>query len=207
MPSSRKRRPDDRPAEIIAAALELFAERGFAATRLEDVAARAGLSKAAIYLYFDDKTSLLKAVVKETVGARIAQVAAVVGHLDGDVAPVLRRFLTTVAHGVRDTRLPDIIKLVIAESRAHPQIGQFYLDEVIGAALPMLQGLIERGVARGEFRPVDARLAAKSLIGPMLLAALWKSVFQPIGADPIDVEALAAQHADLVLHGLVPRVS
>lgn len=198
----RKRRPDARPGEIITAALDLFAERGFSGTRLEDVAARAGLSKAAIYLYFDDKTALLKAVVKEAVGARIAQVRAAAAQHSGPVAPMLRRLLATVATGIGESRLPDIIKLVIAESRAHPEIGQFYLDEVIGQALPMVQGLIERGIATGEFRPVDARLAVKSLIGPMVLAAIWRSVFEPIGAAALDVDALAAQHAEIVIRGL-----
>jgi len=198
---ARKRRPDARPGEIIEAALELFSQRGFSATRLEDVAARAGLSKAAIYLYFEDKTALLKAVVQETIGAKIAQVRSAASPA-GPVSPVLRQLLMMVAAGVRNTRLPDIIKLVISESRAHPDIGRHYLDNVIGQVLPMAQALIERGIASGEFRSIDARLAVKSLIAPMLLAALWRSVFEPIGAEPLDAEALAAQHADLIIRGL-----
>ena len=197
----RRRRPDARPGEIITAALELFSERGFSATRLEDVAARAGLSKAAIYLYFDDKTSLLKAVVQETIGTRIAQFRGAVTPA-GPVAPLLRQLLLMVAAGVCNTRLPDVIKLVISESRAHPEIGRHYLENVIGQAMPMAQALIERGIASGEFRAVDARLAVKSLIAPMLLAALWRSVFEPIGAEPLDAEALATQHADLIIRGL-----
>lgn len=202
--ANKKRRPDDRPAEIIAAALELFSEQGFSATRLEDVAARAGLSKAAIYLYFDDKTALLKAVVEATVGASIerARATASAAGAAGPVAPLLRQMLATVATAMHATRLPHVIKLVISESRAHPEIGRYYLENVIGRVMPTVQALIERGIASGEFRNLDAGLAVKSLIAPMLLAAMWKSVFEPIGAAELDVQALAAQHADIIVRGL-----
>lgn len=200
----RKRRPDARPAEILEAALDLFTERGFSATRLEDVASRAGLSKAAIYLYFKDKTSLLKALVQATVGPNIGMASALLSQHQGPVAPLLRQLLTVIAGRMAEGRLPRLIKLIISESRAHPEIGRWYLENVINAALPLFQSLIEKGVATGEFRAVDVRLAVKSLIGPMLLGAMWKSVFEPLGADPIDIEALAAQHADLMMRGLKP---
>lgn len=200
--TNSKRRPAERPAEILEAALDLFTERGFSATRLEDVAARAGLSKAAIYLYFKDKTSVLTALVQDLVGANIAAASDHAAHLDGPVEPVLRQLLQVLAHRLTETRLPLLIKLVISESRAHPELGRFYLDNVINRALPLFQSLIERGIASGELRPVDAGLAVKSLVAPMLLAALWKSVFEPIGAEPIDVAALAEHHAELILRGL-----
>ena len=200
----RKRRPTARPAEILAAALDLFTERGFSATRLEDIASRAGLSKAAIYLYFKDKISLLQALVQATAGPNLALVAAMIAAHQGPVAPLLRQILGVMADRMSETRLPDLIKLVISESRAHPEIGRFYLENVIGKALPMLQSLIERGIASGEFRAVDPRLTVKCLIGPMLLGALWKSVFQPIGAEPLDIEALARQHADFIVRALQP---
>lgn len=201
---TRKRRPAARPAEILAAALELFTERGFNATRLEDVASRAGLSKAAIYLYFKDKNSLLAALVQATAGASIAAAGLQVSQHQGPVAPLLRQLLGFMASRLQETRLPDLIKLVISESRAHPEIGRSYLDNVIGKALPLFQSLIERGVASGEFRVVDAGLTVKCLVGPMLLGAIWKSAFEPIGAEPIDIAALAAHDADLILRALQP---
>jgi len=201
---TRKRRPEARPSEILEAALDLFTERGFSATRLEDVASRAGLSKAAIYLYFKDKTSLLKALVQETVGANIAMASGLIAQQQGPVEPVLRQLLVILASRMADGRLPRLIKLIISESRAHPEIGQWYLENVIGKALPLFQSLIDKGIASGEFRAVDARLAVKSLMGPMLLSAIWKSVFEPLGAEPLDVEALAAQHAEMMIRGLRP---
>jgi AcrR family transcriptional regulator len=199
---TRKRRPDARPREILDAALDLFSEKGFSATRLEDVASRAGLSKAAIYLYFNDKTSLLKAVVETVAIPNLAAAGALVAAHKGPVAPLLQQLLGFLASRMRDTRLPDLIKLVIGESRAHPEIGRFYLEHVIGKALPLFEQLIARGIASGEFRAVDPRLTVKCLIGPMLLGAIWKSVFEPIGAETLDIEALARQHGDLIVTAL-----
>lgn len=204
---ARRRRPDARPKEITEAALALFAERGFTATRLEDVAARAGLSKAAIYLYFEDKAALLRAVVEETAGSSIASVAHEIAGHAGPTAPLIRKLLLIVAGRIATTPLPQLIKLVISESRLHPEIGRLYLETVINKALPMAQALIERGIATGELRAVDARLAVKSLVGPMVLSAIWRSVFEPIGGEPLDVEALASQHADLILNGLLQQRS
>jgi AcrR family transcriptional regulator len=200
----RQRRPEARPGEILAAALALFSKKGFSATRMDEVAARAGVSKGVIYLYFPDKTALLKALVKQATGGQITQVAQLADNLDGPVAPLLRQLIQQMAWRVESTELPSIIKLVIAESRAHPEIGKFYLKNVIGAALPILERLIRRGIAAGEFREVDARLAAKCLMGPMLLSAIWRSVFAPLGAEAIDTKALAGLHADLFLKGLEP---
>lgn len=202
--TDRRRRPKARPAEILAAALELFTERGFAATRLEDVASRAGLSKAAIYLYFKDKTSLLKAIVQATVAPNIGLVAELIGQHQGPVAPLLRQLLSVLAGRMQESRLPDIIKLVISESRAHPEIGRFYLENVIGKALPLFESLIEKGIASGEFRPVDPHLTVKCLVGPMLLGAIWTSVFVPIGAKPVDLAGLASHDADLIIRALQP---
>lgn len=202
--TARKRRPKARPAEILEAALHLFTERGFKATRLEDVASRAGLSKASIYLYFKDKESLLAALVRATVGSNISLAGEMAAHHQGPVGPLLAQLLRLMAGRMRDTRMPDLIKLVISESRAHPEIGRFYLNNVIGKGLPLFQSLIARGIASGEFRPVDPALTAKCIVGPMLLGALWKSAFEPIGAEPLDLEALASHNADLIIRALQP---
>jgi len=200
----RSRRPEARPAEILAAALDVFTEKGFSAARLDDVASRAGLSKAAIYLYFKDKTALLKALVEDMVGANITLAGDLIEHHRGPVAPVIGQLFAILADRMTTTRLPDLIKLVISESRAHPEIGRFYLENVIGKALPLFQSLIERGMATGEFRPVEPRHTVKCMLGPMLLSAVWKSVFEPLGAEPLDIRGLAAQQADFVIRALKP---
>jgi AcrR family transcriptional regulator len=200
----RSRRPQARPAEILSAALDLFAEKGFAATRMEDVASRAGLSKAAIYLYFPDKVALLKALVSDVAGSTLVQAAGLIQQHTGPVSPVIRQMIVFMAARLRDTRLPELMKVVISESRAHPEVGQLYLENVIAKGLPLFEGLIRRGIETGEFRAIDPALAVKALVGPMLLAAIWRTVFEPLGAEALDIEAYATQHADVYLKGLAP---
>ena len=200
----QRRAPAERPQEILAAALELFVEKGFAATRLDDVAERAGLSKAAIYLYFDDKTALFQGVIRQTISANIGTVEALAKAHQGPVSALIPGILDFIASRVEDTPMASIAKLVIAESRAFPEIGRFYLKEVIGRGIPIFEGLIGRGIANGEFRKVDPLFTVRSLIGPMLLSIVWKTVFEPIGAEKLDVRGLARHHADLMLHALRP---
>ena len=202
--AKQRRAPSERPQEILEAALGLFVEKGFAGTRLDDVAERAGLSKAAIYLYFKDKEALLEGVIRQTISANLGTVEALAKAHQGKVSNLIPAILEFMASRVEDTPMPSIAKLVIAESRAYPEIGRFYLKEVIGRGIPLFEGLIARGVAQGEFRPVDPMLTVRSLIGPMLLSVIWKTVFEPIGAEKLDVRALARHHADLMLHALRP---
>jgi AcrR family transcriptional regulator len=203
MKSAKQRRaPAERPGEILEAALALFAEKGFAATRLDDVAARAGLSKAAIYLYFEDKTALFQGVVRQAVTVNLGRVEAMLKAHQGPVAVLLPRILEFMGGRIEQTPMAAVAKLVISESRAFPEIGRFYLKEVIGHAFPLMEGLIRRGIAQGEFRRVDPAMTVRSLIGPMLLAAIWRTVFEPIGAEKLDVRALARHHADLMVHAL-----
>lgn len=200
--TGKPRRPEERPAEILAAALELFAEKGFSATRMDEVAARAGLSKAGVYLYFKDKTALLKALVNEMAGANISVARGIVEAHEGPLSPLVATILAFLAGQVRHTRFPELIKIVISESRAHPEVGQLYLDSVVRQGLPLFEGLIRRGIASGEFRNVDPSFAAKAMLGPMLLAVIWKTVLEPIGAEALDIEAYAAQHAQIFLKGI-----
>ncbi len=200
----QRRAPAERPKEILEAALELFVEKGFAGTRLDDVAERAGLSKAAIYLYFDDKLALFQGVIRQIVISKFDVIEGMVAGHRGSVAALIPPMLQFMASRIEDTPLASIAKLVIAESRAFPEIGRFYLKEVIGRGIPLFEGLIKRGIAQGDFRAVDPVLTVRSIVGPMLLAILWKTVFEPIGAEKLDVKALARHHADLMLHALRP---
>ena len=199
---SRQRRPEARPAEILAAALELFAEKGFTATRMQDVASRAGLSKAAIYLYYKDKMALLQALVQEMAGANLTVAAGIAEHYQGPAGPLLRQILMFMAGQLRSTRFPDLLKIIISESRAHPEIGRMYFENVISKGLPIFESVIRRGIASGEFRNVDPAFAVKSMVAPMLLAAIWKTVFEPLGAEQLDIEAYATQHVDGFIRGI-----
>jgi AcrR family transcriptional regulator len=200
----QRRAPAERPKEILEAALDLFVEKGFAGTRLDDVAERAGLSKAAIYLYFEDKTALFLGVVRLAVISNFSMVEAMLAAHRGPVGELIPRILEFMASRIEQTPIASIAKVVVSESRAFPEIGQFYLKEVIGRGLPLFEKLIAKGVEQGEFRKVDPALTVRSLVGAMLLGGLWKTVFEPIGGEPLDVHALARHHADLMLHALRP---
>lgn len=201
--AKQRRAPAERPAEILEAALALFVEKGFAATRLDDVAARAGLSKAAIYLYFEDKTALFQGVVHQAAVANFSMVEAMLKAHRGSVAALLPRILEFMAGRIEDTPIAAVAKIVVSESRAFPEIGRFYLKEVIGRGIPLLEGLVRRGIAEGEFRRVDPALTVRSIVGPMVLAIIWRSAFEPIGAEKLDVKALARHHAGLMLQALI----
>jgi AcrR family transcriptional regulator len=198
-----RRRKTARPGEIVAAALEVFVEKGFAATRLEEVAARAGVSKAALYLYFETKTDLFRAVVAELVNPRIDQ-ARMLAAVEGQpLALVVPNLLAMIAAAVQATRLGGVARMVIGESRAFPDLARVWHDQVVSQAVGVLTALIARAQARGEARAGDPRLYALSLMGPMLAGILWREVFEPAGAEPVDLQALAAQHAAVFLNGAV----
>ena len=198
-----RRRKEARPGEIVAAALEVFAEKGFAAARLDDIAARAGVSKGALYLYFETKQDLFRAVVRETVAPNIAAVEAAVMASDLPFDTLARMLLGRIAEVLSSTPLGSVAKVVIAESRNFPDLARIWHDDVISRALKIATGLIERAQAKGEIRSGDPRIHAFSLVGPMLMGVLWREVFAPVGIEPVDLRAVAAQHADTALQGML----
>jgi AcrR family transcriptional regulator len=196
-----RRRKEARPDEILAAALASFAERGFAATRLEDVAARAGISKGTLYLYFKGKEELFEAVVRATLVPNLERLEVLTASFEGSSARLLERLLLTIA-GVVDSRVGAIPKLVIAEAGNFPDLARFYLDEVVRRGLRLIGTILRRGIERGEFRPVDVDHTVFCVIAPMLIAALWKNSLEPHDDAPLDAQALARAHLELLLRGL-----
>lgn len=199
-----RRRKADRPAEILKAGLEVFATRGFAATRLDEVAKRAGVSKGALYLYFDTKEALFRAVVAEAVQPNLERVK-MLATADLPFETLIRMAVGGMALKVSgDRRIGGVVKLVVAESGNLPELGAIWHQTVILPALGAVTVLIGRAQERGEVRAGDPRHFAFGLIAPLLLGALWRETFEPVGAEPVDIEALAAQHLDTVLRGMKP---
>ena len=198
-----QRRSEDRPREICAAALEVFAEKGFAAAKLDEIARRAGVSKGTLYLYFKDKEQLFRAVVRDSIAPNVAAITSAISAMDAPFADVVRMFLAGFAE--REARLPlgAVAKMVIGESRNFPELARVWHDEVASKAIGALAAAIERAQRRGEVRNGDPRLFAFSLMGPMVLGALWRATLVPAGGEPLDLPALARQHADTVLEGLL----
>ena len=204
---ARQRRKEARPQELLDAALDLFVEKGFAATRSEEVAARAGVSKGTLYLYYPSKEELLKAVIRANISQEIAEGEDIVRGFDGPTTELLPYLMAEWWRRIGETRASGICKLIVSEVRNFPDIAAFYLEEVVLPAERMIGGVIQRGIDRGEFRPVPIHETVHALIAPMLFMMLHKhSMGCCQGADrAIDPQRLIAAQLDLVLHGLVPR--
>src|SRR5690242_3244503 len=195
-----RRRAADRPQEILDAALTVFVSKGFAATKLDDVAVAAGISKGLLYRYFDNKAELFKEVIRQTLVTTIRDVGDRT-RASGSALAALDIFLEQIIAVASDARRSAIPKLVISESGSFPELAVFYLAEVIGPGLKQLAALVRRGIESGEFRKVDPELTAKSIIAPLLLTAIWRHTFARHTPTPLNPDALIRQHRDIVLHG------
>lgn len=201
-PTTRwRRRKTARPAEILSAALACFAERGFAATRLDDVAALAGITKGTLYLYFRSKEELFKAVVRQELLPTIEWAEAMVTQSTASSMVVLEQLVELFSR-VISSRLSAIPKLVLTEAGNFPELARFYLEEVVDRGMQLLRSILERGVEAGELRPIDTESAVMSVIAPLLLAALWRHSFEPHASRPLDIDALCRTHLELLRHGL-----
>jgi AcrR family transcriptional regulator len=197
-----RRRKDARPAELLEAALEVFAEKGFAAARMEDIAARAGAAKGTIYLYFPSKQAVFEALVHSAIVPNLERAEAITASHDGPVAPLLRRLLALFATVLADRRLVQFPRLIVGEAGNFPELARFYRTTVIDRGLALIAGLHRRGVERGEFRPQDSEAVARLVVAPMLLLAIWRTVFAPLADDPFDPAPVLAAHGEVLLRGL-----
>lgn len=196
-PPRWRRRKEARPQEIVAAAMDVFAERGFAAARLEEVAARAGVSKGTLYLYFPSKDELFKAVIRAAILPNLQQAEALVAAAGGPCFPVLERLLRMVARLIATTRMAVIPRLVIAEAGNFPELAAFYHREVIRRGFGVLASLLQRGIDTGEFRPVAVDPTVRLIVAPLLMSAVWRTSFDGVdGEPPLDVTALVEIHID-----------
>jgi len=199
----RQRRKEARPHELLEAALTLFAEKGFAATRAEEVAQLAGVSKGTLYLYYPSKEELLKAVFAHYLSARIADTAAQVRRVQGPMAPVLREMLVAWWQEVYASPVSGTFKLIIAEARNFPDIAEFYVREVIEPGHRLTGDIVRRGIASGEFRDVDVESAVHSLLLPMVMLCTHKHALGACTQHSIDAAKFIADHVELVLRGLL----
>ena len=203
-PQRWTRRKQARPGEILDAALKVFAEKGFAAARMEDIARRAGVTKGTIYLYFPSKEDVFKQLVREAVGSTLTTVTADVATYEGSARFLLRMVLTAMGSILIDSDKVVLPKIVIAESANFPWLAEFYRFEVIERGLGLMSSLIQRGIDRGEFRPLPPEHVARLFVAPMLLSAIWRATFSHLDPVPYDHKALLATHLDVIFRGLAP---
>lgn len=199
---ARRRRKAARPAELVAAALDSFVDKGYAATRLEDVAARAGVSKGTLYLYFDSKEALFKAVVREGLLPALAEGEQIVANFKGSSVDLLREVMSGMWRLIGSQRIGGIPKLVFAEARNFPEIAAFYHQEVILRGTALIREVIRRGVAQGEFRALDPEVAIYIVIAPVLMRMIWQHSIDCCAAAGITDEAYFSEYFEIMLCGL-----
>jgi len=197
-----QRRKDARPEEIIKAALEVFADRGFAATKLEDVARRAGVTKGTIYLYFENKEALFKALIRQTIVPVIAQGEAIAQAFTGSARDLFERLVREYWRLVGETALSSIPRLMIAEAGNFPLLARFYYEEVITRGHRLMEGVLERGIKAGEFKKVNLAVATKLAMSPLLHAVVARRAFAACMPEGFDVSSYLDTHIDLFLHGI-----
>jgi AcrR family transcriptional regulator len=201
-PARWRRRKEARPQEILEAALMVFAEKGYAAARMDDIAARAGVTKGTIYLYFDNKEAVFKTLVRDSIGDTLARVVEAAERFEGSASDLLRLMLRTIGQFVRASDRVVLPKIVIGELGNFPELMRFYREEVVEKGLATLGSVISRGVARGEVRDIAPEHAARLCIAPILLAAVWRTTFARIDSETYDLEGLIETHIDVLLRGL-----
>ena len=206
----RQRRKETRPQELLDAALHLFVEKGFAATRSEEVARQAGVSKGTLYLYYPSKEELFKAVVRHNVVSLISEGQEMVAQFEGSSSDLLVCLLNTWWQRVGNTPAAGIHKIVLAEVRNFPELAQFYTDEVMIPADVLFCSAVQRGIDSGEFRKLPLHEVAHALMAPVIFMALHRHSF---GACPVsgglmmEPGVMLQTHLDLILRGLEVRAA
>ncbi|RSV17339.1 TetR family transcriptional regulator [Sphingomonas sp. ABOLG] len=202
-PSPRRRRKEARPSEILAAALSVFSERGFAAARLDDVAERAGIAKGTIYLYFSTKEELFEAVVRDAFSPVLERMTGAMALPDMSCRALVELMIRTMYVQMVATERREILRLLVAEAKRFPDLVSFYHREAISRGKAIAGEILRRGIASGEFRDSPATRYPEVLMGPAILAAVWKLVFEPV--EPMDLDRMVEAHLDLVLGSIVAR--
>lgn len=192
VPDSAARKP--RPAELLDAALDTFRERGFAGTRMEDIAARAGVSKGTIYLYFPSKEAIFEALVMTPQMAMTAET--------GPATARLGMLVKAFARVTADARLVALPRLVLAEAGNFPEMARFYREQVVGRGLALVAGILEQGMDAGEFRRLDPMITARVFLAPLVLSTLWRATFAAVEDAPLPTETVLGLHLELFLRGI-----
>lgn len=207
-PRLRQRRKAARPQELLEAALTLFVEKGLAATRTDDVARLAGVSKGTLYLYYPSKDALFKAVVHHYLVQVIAEGTDLLDQFEGSAADLLRLLMQTWWTRVGAEKVAGLVPLIMAESAHFPELAQFYVDQVIEPSRRLLGRAVQRGIDRGEFRGVDVHMAVLALMAPVHFLIMHQHSLAPCASmlTGIDPQAYLEIQLTLLIDGLSARV-
>lgn len=204
MTSTKKfsRRSETRPDEVLDAAMAVFSEKGFAAAKVEDIARRAGVSKGTVYLYFASKDAIIEAIIERAVAPVASGALPRIAAYEGDPRQPIAMLLRTIGALLSDPEKLAIPKLFLREGMNIPAIADIYRRDVLDRAIPVLVGLVARGVAAGHFRPVDPELTVRSIVGPIIAHVALSEVFGIRPADGLALDRLIDNHLEILFNGL-----
>ncbi len=197
-----RRRADDRPDEVLDAALVLFSRNGFAATKVEDIARDAGISKGAIYRYFDSKEKIFESLVRRAITPLADQAVILAQTSKDDAETLLKTVLTMGAHRLSDPKFLALPRLVLQEAGRFPELAEMYRREVLDKGIAAFELIIQRGIDAGTFRPVNVPLAVRNVIGPVLAHMLLGQVFGIDEDQTRSPQAFVDSHLDILINGL-----
>ncbi|MEY2843686.1 MAG: hypothetical protein RI920_1723 [Pseudomonadota bacterium] len=202
---TRQRRKSARPQELLDAALGLFVEKGLAGTRAEDVAARAGVSKGTLYLYYPSKDELFKAVVRHHLTDVIVVGEDLAARHTGSAASLLRDLALTWWRRVGDSQAAGLLVVMLAEAKHFPELAQFYVDEVVAPSHALVAKAIQYGIDRGEFRPMDVMNAVQALVAPLQFLIIYRESTSVCAVSEVSLtpEVFIGNQIELLLHGLL----
>jgi len=198
-----RRRAEARPDEVLDAALDLFIEKGFAGTRVEEIAKRAGLSKGAVYLYFPSKEAIMEGLVRRAVVPIAETAGQALASFEGTPREAFMMLFRLMSQNLANPRVLAIPKLIVREVAKFPELAAMYRREVIERALPVVVEVIRRGVENGVFRPVDPELAVRSVLGPVGMHIMMAEIFGIVPKGGLNLPGLIESHIDILHNGLV----
>ena len=194
--SNRAERAAERRGAIIEAAMDEFIARGFAATRLDDIAKRAGVAKGTIYLHFKDKESMFEELIRTAIVPLVVRLSSTPPPPGASVRDMVENFARTFIQEVATTRRGDIVRLIVAEGPRFPAVADFYYREVVSRGLAGMRAMIELGIARGEIKQKNLARFPQILVAPALIAVIWQSLFSKHA--PLDAIEMFRVHLDLI---------
>jgi AcrR family transcriptional regulator len=200
--TARRRRPEARPQEILDAALAVFAEKGFSATRMRDIAQRAGITVVTVYRYYKNKQEIFKSLVEESVGVRILYLTQMANDYEGPSADLMRLIIRAIGAFLVSSDRAVLPKIILAETGNFPELARFYRREVTDRGLAMFEAIIRRGIMRGEFREIDPAHGAKLMVVPVMFTAIWRASFGTLDSETFDYGGFIETHLDIILRGI-----
>ena len=199
-----RRRAEARPDEMLDAALAVFSEKGFAGTKVDEVARRAGVSKGTVYLYFPSKEALMEGIVRRAVAPIAERAVPDMAAFEGDVRLPIAMLVRTLQKLLADPRNMAVPRLILREIMNFPDIAELYRREVLGKVIPALMGLVARGVASGQLRQVDPEMTVRSIIGPIIAHVALNEIFGMRPEEGLALDRLVKNHLDILFHGISP---